>query len=151
MNEPFFEEQDRQFMEKLKKIRNQPLPDNLLKDFSTSVEKRIVERQRRKTWMPVAAVTAVFVMMALAGIFLVQQFQPASEIIPEPEQEIIMKDPAVLPEANLSEELLALEELGVWTEEDEKSVGMALESALNELETAMDTDTSAFSTVPKIG
>ncbi|MBI3307409.1 MAG: hypothetical protein HYZ84_06375 [Candidatus Omnitrophica bacterium] len=135
MNPESFERQDREFMEKMKKLREQPLPEYLLKDFSDSVQNKIFERQKQKMIISILGVSFAVLAIAAAGLI----FWYSHRIVPNvPEPELAAKETVITRESDVSEDLAVLEALGAWGEEDEVALGNALENALGELENSLN-------------
>ena len=58
--------------------------------------------------------------------------------------------PAPLEESDLITEIEALQELGVWTEEDDNAIGISAEYSLSELEMGLETENLALQSNPQI-
>ena len=136
MTSKLFDQQDRSLMEHLKTVREKRIPPAILKGFSASVVALIREKQPsleikmkpKKSWVPVWA--PVFAVLII-GCVLVLRLPIASQGIP------LMTKTVELAQANtnqLSDEIVTLSELGVWTEDDEKSSGVPTENDTDELE-----------------
>lgn len=138
MDNGSFEKQDRSLMEALKSIRDKKIPDAIMKDFSASVESKIREKQPsleiqikpKRSWVPVWA--PVFAVLMIASLL-------ALRLPMGPRETPLALSPRMvqLAQANvneLSDDIAALRELGAWTDDDEKSVGVNPESELEDLE-----------------
>ncbi len=136
MGNESFDQQDRTLMERLKTAREKKVPPEILKGFSASVAARIREKQPslevkfkpKKLWIPVWA--PVFAVLIIGSVLVLR--------MPVGMQGIVMTPKTVeLAQANadqISDEIAALSEVGVWTEDDEKSTGVLLENDMEELE-----------------
>ncbi len=120
-----FEKMDESLMRRMKDLRERNIPPEILKGFSASVEARIREKEAPvfqarparsfiPVWVPALAVLIVSVGLAV--------YVPHSSTIQLASANV----------AEISEEIAALRELGVWTEEDEKAIGVS-ESSADEL------------------
>ena len=130
-----FDQQDRSWIERLKTAREQKVPPVILKGFSASVAARIREKQpslelkirQKRSWVPVWA--PVFAVLIIGSILVLR--------LPIGMQGVPLTPKTVeLAQANtsqLSDEIAALSELGVWTDEDERSVGVPAENDTDEL------------------
>lgn len=154
-----FEEVDREMMAALKGMRDQKMPEGLLKDFSAGVERKILERKIRPAgsgagWVGVFVFCFAFLIF---GVVLWKLFPVSKpQVIPvpvtvtmtasvpgasKPEGGIPGKIKMPLNEAEITSEIEALRELGVWTEEDEEKLGIVMEETLSELELAFEDNT----------
>lgn len=119
-NEPF-EKMDESLMKDFKPLREKKIPSEILKGFSTSVEREILKRQDQKlfrpgwirTWMP-ALVPALGILVIVVSTVVLKG--PHRSSMPW----------ALGVVSDLSEEIQALEDLGAWTEEDDRSVDPSL-------------------------
>ena len=115
MNQEPFEKLDREFDELLKVEREKGVSPGMLRGFSASVESKILQKQERKVRPFIAPVLVpAFAVMLLASlvIFNNHSFQAPS---PKPYMNMLLTSTA-----DLTEEISALQELGVWGEEDEE-------------------------------
>ncbi len=125
MKDEIFKKQDEALMNQFKAQREREVPSGVLNDFSASVEHKILETQGQKSfrfgfpawapiWVPVFAVLLVLVSTTLTQYpsRLKDQKRPAVGIQPPVEVSIASK-------SEISEEVILLQELGEWTEEDE--------------------------------
>ena len=144
MDDRSFEKLDKQFMEGMKPLREEKVPEHLLKGFKDAVwEKARAQRtpapapRARRVGVPLWA--PVFAVLVL-GVALVLKI-PSQGQLPAvtPTVYLAQADPA-----DVSEEVAALRELGVWTEEDELASGVEELSTdeLEALETARNGDTA---------
>ena len=137
MTKESFEKMDQAWMEKLKTERQRKVPWEILKGFSASVEKRILQKQARpsfglvpsRAWAPV--VVPVLAVMVLASVAVLR--------LPLSDRGAISPSGAIqLAQANntseVDEEIAALKELGAWTEEDEQALGVGDQSILEDSE-----------------
>lgn len=136
-----FEKIDRALMKKLEGLRKKELPKGLLEGFSASVEAKIREKETREApayrparrffpmWIPTFAVLflAVVVVLRLPK-------GPDGQPVTLSSQPVVFQ--AQPPVADLADEIAVLMELGVWSEEDAKTVGNGYESAAQDLESA---------------
>ena len=150
-----FEKMDKEMMEALKELRGQKIPEGLLKDFSAGVEQKIRDRNVRPLgaglgWTSFLALGVAFLVF---GIVIWKLLPSRPRVIPIPARSAA-ESPAVfstratapaaekfsapLAEAEISSEIEALRELGVWTDEDEQKLGIALEETFDELELAFE-------------
>ena len=122
MNEESFEKLDESLKDEFRGLREKKVPPQILAGFSASVEEKIrsLKRERKKfrfplwipTLVPVLAVLVIFVWTAV-----LKQSGQSPENLP-----LAVSVAAT----SLSEEIAALEELGVWTEEDDRAVDASL-------------------------
>ena len=123
-------------MERLKSAREQKVPPVLLKGFSASVTARIREKEPslelkikpRRSWIPVWA--PVFAVLTLGSVLVLRLpigMQGGPSI--SKTAEFAQAQPG-----QLSDEIAALSELGVWTDEDERSAGVSAENDTDDLE-----------------
>ena len=138
MEKESFEKQDQSLMEALKNVRDKKVPSAIMKNFSAAVESKIRESQPtrelqfkpKRSWMPVWAPVLAVLMI---GSLLVLR-------LPIGLREIPMNStarPIQLAQANtnqLSDDIAALRELGAWTDDDERSAGVATENDAEDLE-----------------
>ena len=117
-----FEKKDESLMQRMKDLRERNIPPEVLKGFSASVESRIREKEApafearpRRSFVPVW-VPALAILIVAVGLTL---YVPRSSDI----------QLASANAAEISEEITTLKELGVWTEEDEKAIGVSENSA----------------------
>ena len=128
MNEESFEKLDPSLENEFRPLYEKKVPPEVLAGFNASVEEKI-RAQKRERWkfpfplwipslVPVLAVLVIFVWTAVL----------------KPSGQTPMKFPPneTLPLAvsiattNLSEEIAVLEEFGIWTDEDDRSVDTSL-------------------------
>lgn len=120
MNSESFEKLDQDFMDRLKSRREKGVPPEMLRDFSASVEAKIREKEAGKGSMPsgrrwiTPVLVPAFAVMLLASVVV---FKSPSFHMPSPQPYMNMM---LTSNADLSDEISALEELGVWGDEDEK-------------------------------
>ena len=136
MTHQSFDDQDRSMMDRLRLVREKKVPPVILKGFSASVEARIREKQPslevqlrpKKSWIPVWA--PVFAVLIIGSI-LVLRIPIGMQGIPPTLRtvEFTRANPG-----QISDEIAALREMGVWTEDDEKSAGVTMESDAEDLE-----------------
>ncbi len=129
MTEEPFEKMDESLQEEFRALREKKVPSGILTGFSVSVAERIraraEERERRKvrfpiwipTLVPVLGVLVVFVWAAV----LKSSSGTRTVLLPNGSVPI-----ALSMTSDLSQEIAALEELGIWTEEDDRSVDTSL-------------------------
>ena len=136
MANQFFDEHDRSLMDRLKPAREKKVPPGVLKGFSASVEARIREKQPsleiqfkpKRAWIPVWA--PVFTVLII-GSLLVLRIPIGLQGIPPTLGTVEI---AQANASQISDEIAALREVGVWTEDDEKSAGVSTESDVEDLE-----------------
>ena len=151
-----FEKLDKEMMEALQEVRHQKIPEGLLRNFSTEVQRKIQERNIRPAGIGLGL--GIWVILALAfltfGMVIWKLLPPAPKpkVVPilmpvsqipaaatpsssAPPSKIT---PAPLTESEIISEIEALKELGVWTEEDEAKLGITLEETFSELELALE-------------
>ena len=139
-----FEQMDKEMMETLQGVRDQKMPEGLLKDFSAGVERKIRERNVRPAGIGAgfgwaSALALGLVLLVLGAV--IWKLLPAKRPIVVPVKSasptyVIMRSPGSPSE--IVNEIEALKELGVWTDEDEEKLGIALEETFSELELAFD-------------
>lgn len=118
MSNESFEKRDQDFMEKLKTEREKGVSPEILRGFSASVEAKIRQKEVKKCNRPLGArlmapvLVPVFAVILLASVVV---FKNPSFHMPGPEPTMAMM---LTSTADLSDEIAALEELGVWGDED---------------------------------
>ncbi|GEM_PF-986310 len=131
-----FERTDAELMKRLESLRKTPLPPKALDGFSASVEARIREREtvrtrsqrepgtvswRVRSWAPVWA--PAFAVMFLASVVALRSgWQTPSTLnghLTVPADAVQLASNTV----SVADEVAALRELGVWTDEDEAAIG----------------------------
>ena len=137
MNEEPFEKLDEVWMKKFKSFREKKVPSKILEGFGASVEGRIHREQEEKisrpnpfrlwapVWVPAFAALLVFFGW-LASVRL--PFGTQTPMMP----------PASLPFAftttsEITEEIAALRDLGLWTEEDDETLNGSPEDLIPEI------------------
>jgi len=136
MTNKSFDEQDKFLMERLKTTREKKVPLVILKGFSDSIFARIREKQLnpaleikpRRSWVPVWA--PVFAVLIIGSV-LVLRLPISMQRVPSIPKTVQL---AQANTSQLSDEIATLSELGVWTEDDEKSAGVSTENDIEELE-----------------
>ena len=127
-DEPF-EKMDESLMKDFKALREKEIPREIMKGFSTSVEREILKKQDQKVfrpgwfrkWTPVF-VPALGVLVIVVGSILLKG--PLLNHVPVSSNTSLPLALSVV--SDLSEEIQALEELGVWTEADDRAVDPTL-------------------------
>ena len=131
MTDEHFETMDEKLMSAAKTLREKEVSEGMLKGFSASVERRILAKQQTERsprtafspgWVPAAAV------MVLASLV-------ALRLPTEPVSSVSQTNDHVQPsnrETDVEDEIAALKELGVWSDEDEAAIGMSEESTSDE-------------------
>ena len=136
MTKESFDKQDKSLMDALKDAREKQAPPVIMKNFSASVEAKIRERQPsleirfkpKRAWVPVWA--PVFAVLVIGSVLVLRSPVGIREIPASPK----IIELAQANAAQLSDEIAELRELGVWTDEDEKSSGVISESDMDDLE-----------------
>lgn len=138
MTNDSFEKMDSHWMHEFQSVREKGVPQGILKGFAASVERRIeLERPeqgasktfRRRFFMPVFVPTFAVLVISAAIVTRLPLWAPSPEVA-TPSVEL-----AQAPNAEeLSTEIAALREIGVWTEEDEAALGVSTEHVLSEIE-----------------
>ena len=131
-----FDKEDEFLMNALKGAREKQVPPAILKNFSASVEQKIREKQPslevkfkpKKAWIPVWA--PVFAVLIIGSV-LVLKLPPGMREMPSSPKTIEL---AQANTAQITDEITELKELGAWTDEDEKSTGLATENDAEDLE-----------------
>ena len=121
MNKDDFEKLDEEFMDRLKTERQKSVSPGILKGFSASVMAKISERGKKTApvrslapvWVPAFAV----ILLASAAAVKIPFFSVPS---PAPYLNLMIAGTA-----DLSEEISALEDLGVWGDEDREILGVS--------------------------
>ena len=132
-----FEKMDESLMKALKNLRERNVPPQVLKGFSASVTARIRQKEGAKefqaapeksfvpVWVPVFAVLMIALVVVLNSHF---KWNPSSSLVLSPAQLVFANV------SDISDEIATLSELGAWTEEDEKAVGVSTENNLDDLD-----------------
>lgn len=157
MNENEFEKQDAFIRKNLESVRPREVPREVLKGFRESVEKQILAGGGAPAGygfsVPAAAFAVVFAAVLGGAAFFMLSSRPDTGVEIEPEfgavsapQEMPGFTPSevrtetVSPEADVLTDVEVLEALGVWTEEDDRSVGFQVENRFQEVELLFDTE-----------
>ena len=126
MDDNSFDQMDKQWAEKLKGLDDRPVSPEILKNFSADVETKIRERERQK-WASSPAVgrqvalwAPAFAVILVASIWVLR--------LP-----VILNQTSSSP-LDITEEIVALKEVGAWTEADDATIGVQDDSALEALE-----------------
>jgi len=123
MTDESFEKIDESLQEEFRVIREKKVPSGILTGFSASVAERIraraEEKERRKVRFPIW----IPILVPVLGVLAV--FVWAAVLKPSPGTRTVLLPNGSVPIA-LSQEIAALEELGIWTEEDDRSVDTSL-------------------------
>lgn len=141
MSRQDFEEMDKDWKDRTRPLREHKVSPELMKGFSASVERRLKGESETSParsgwagWRPLVPVMAVLV-VASALVLRYPVWQSS-----------VMRSPASMNLAtavtDVADEVAALRALGVWTEEDERSVGSADETLIADLEFASTTAAS---------
>lgn len=158
MNDNEFEQQDAFIRKSLESVRSREVPREVLKGFRDSVEKQILAGGGAPSghgFSVPAAALAVVLAAALGGsaVFMMSsrpdtavEIKPESGTLSAP-QEVApvftsseVRETQTLPESDVLTDVEVLEALGVWTEEDDRSVGFQVENRFQEIELLFDTD-----------
>ncbi len=157
MNENEFEQQDAFIRKNLESVRPREVPREVLKGFRESVEKQILAGGGAPAghgFSVPAAALAVVLAAALGGaavFMLASRPDTAVEIKPEfgtlsaPQEtpgftSSEVRTETASPEADVLTDVEVLEALGVWTEEDDRSVGFQNANRFQEVELLFDTE-----------
>lgn len=150
MDPESFEKLDRDLMKGLKNLREKKVPDEIRKNFRRSVEERLRHTARPMGFFGAAAGWPL--LMLAAGLALCwwylrpAQIQPAGvqpktpgvieTVAAPPAGPLLEKQPALpaITESNIVEEIEVFKELGAWTDEDEKEIGIPADRIFEELE-----------------
>lgn len=138
-----FERQDESFLESFKRLREKKVPSEILKGFSASVEAKIRAKETPEiapapprrifspAWAPVLAVL-ILASLVVWRLPLTVKSSP-----------VMLSSVAVVSSAvsDVAEEIAALRELGVWTDDDEHTINGSPEAAAAELELAEGQET----------
>jgi len=136
MKEDSFDEQDQEWMKKLKDAREQPVPEDKLKNFSDNVTKRIRAGQQPKPFLGIMTPVLAAGFALLVIFLLVWRHEPDVQKVPAPAAALSAID--TYNEAELAAEIEALKELGVWSDADDVLAGVSMEDHLIDLEIAFD-------------
>ena len=139
MDQKSFEEQDKSWMDAVKSDREKKVPPAILKGFSASVEAKIRQNQpsleikykSKRAWIPVWA--SVFAVMILGSLLVLRLPAGIKEVRVTSVKTIELAQANV---TQLSDEIAILREIGAWTDDDEKSVGVTTDAELEDLELA---------------
>ncbi len=160
MNDKNFEKMDEAWMQALRSVREKKVPNNILRNFDVLVAQRIIHQQKEN---PVfAGGWALVLLPALAIVLAVgiwrffPEFKKPSPTVPALTSQFVQPEPlkveavealvpaaisvADLHEEEIADEIEALKDLGVWTDEDESSVGILPENTFDELDMALEND-----------
>ncbi|HTL70215.1 MAG TPA: hypothetical protein VL404_02870 [Candidatus Eisenbacteria bacterium] len=131
MKKESFDSMDESLRRRLDAVPRKAVPPELLKGFSASVAARLEAEGTRpaRRRFAVPALAPAFAVLVLAVVVVGRLGPAARGPAPRPPYVQIASNPS-----NLSSEIAALRELGAWTEEDEQSVGITDDAALEELE-----------------
>lgn len=137
MNEESFEKSDEAWMKKLKTSREKKIPSRILEGFSASVEERIRREQEEKNlrphpfrlWAPVWV--PAFVALLVFFSWLASGPLPFGTKIPS--VPVVSIQLALSTTSEINEEIAALRELGVWTEEDDEALNGSPEDLIPEI------------------
>lgn len=158
MNEHEFEQQDAFIRKSLESVRPGEVPREVLKGFREAVENQILAGGSTPAGggSPVPAVALVLLLAAALGIvFLFMsvradknvEIKPELEALPAPasaprfaSSEVSAEASAPVLEAEVLTDVEVLEALGVWTEEDDRSVGFQVENRFQEVELLFETE-----------
>lgn len=158
MSKESFEQMDQDFEKIFRPHKEARVPDELLKDFDTQVKRRILDRKSRAFPFGIAyAALAVLVLtIAAFGLFFWKINLPTPRPVAEPVAAVSSQAPiqstpetADLEESDLLTEIAALQELGVWTEADDDSIGISIEQSLSELELGLETESFPLQSNPQ--
>lgn len=158
-DEKEFEAMDQEWCQRLKTAGKPKVPEAMTRDFAAAVENKILEGSR--PFLPLAvAVPAFLLTFAFVAGFIFwfwhARLQPAQAprlegaaassatvavpVAEKPARKLEKPVPAETPasmamtEKDLASEIAVLRELGVWSEEDERAIGISLEDDLTDLE-----------------
>ena len=121
MSQGSFEELDNDFMKQLRTEREKSVAPAILKGFSASVLAKIEQKNKKPAGARLIAPVLVpaFAMILLASVFALKNpsFQMPSA---QPYMDMMLAGTA-----DLSDEISAFEELGVWGDEDQEILGVS--------------------------
>ena len=130
MTDKYFEPMDEKLMDSMKTLREKEVSEGMLKGFSASVERRILAKQQAERspraafspgWVPALAV------MVLASLVVLRlPSEPVSQVSQSTGHTRLSNNK----EVDVEDEIAALKELGVWSDEDEATFGGTSEEAL---------------------
>lgn len=127
MKDEPFEKLDDSLMKDFKVLREKKIPPDILKGFSASVERKILDRldQKRpgwlRSWLPVFVPALGILVIVVSTLIFKNPINGRGPITPSSSLPI-----AFSMASDISEEIAALEALGVWTEEDDAAVDESL-------------------------
>lgn len=129
MSDESFQKLDESLMKEFKGLREKNAPSEIRKNFSAEVERRILEGQNQRAsrpiwsrfWLPIF-VPALGALVIFISTTVLRQ--PVGSRAPFPSTSSLPLALSVASE--ISDEIQALEELGVWTEEDDSAVDESL-------------------------
>ena len=129
MKDHDFKKMDENLMDSMKTLREKEVSEGMLKGFSASVERRILAKRQTERapraafspgWVPALA---VMVLASLVVLRLPSEHASSVSQTTEHTQLNSSKD------TNIEDEIAALKELDVWSDEDESALGMGDEAA----------------------
>ena len=128
-----FEKLDQEFMDKLKAEREKTVSSGILKGFSASVSATIDEKEKKSSETAIREVRHRWILPVMAPAFAVILLASAVAVknpfFHAPSSMSYM-DMMLVGTADLAEEISALEELGLWGDEDREILGVSdLEAA----------------------
>ena len=127
MDEKSFEKRDQEFMEALKTEREKGVSPEFLRGFSASVEAKIRQKESRQENRHLTPfLLPAFAVMILAS-FLVLKHPSFQAPAPQISMNMILTGTA-----DLADEILAMEELGSWGDDDQEDLGVSDLEALPE-------------------
>ena len=148
-----FKKMDDWMMDAARQEREKRVPEKDMKEFHDGVIKKILERQRHGIGMPYVGLgmAGVLSLALILGLVIYLRPNPAAKVKPAVEQPIAVSSttvqekassveaaaPPPMTESSLVEDIEALKELGVWTDQDEEEAGIPVEVIFSDLETGL--------------
>lgn len=132
-----FEKLDQEFMQKTKSLREKKIAPAILSGFAASVERTIRNRDAERQVVVRPAKRFIFawagapvLAVMLIGVAVVLRL-PSAEVL---QLASVPSNAALNTSDEISEDIAVLRELGVWTDEDDNTIGVGSEASLEELE-----------------
>ena len=120
-----FEESDPAWLDAARAAREKKVPAEILKNFSAQVENKIHEKQngpagqtiRSRLWIPALVPVLGGLVLLVWGILSKEPFSARTTF-----QTGVSFPAALAVVSDFSEDIAALEELGIWTEADDRAI-----------------------------
>lgn len=134
MKEHDFKDQDQKMMDAMQSRRDKKVPWEIQKGFAASVEEKILERGKKRSfgwfperaWVPAAVpVFAVLVLAVVVTLRLPDRPAPVTGMTERPASTFALAPTVELAQAvpGAAEDIAALRELGEWSDEEEVALG----------------------------